>query len=53
MFKRLILPLALITLLLSCCMTTVQDSPQAFPADIATEIQTTMDDLTQASSRPA
>ena len=52
MFKRLILPLALITLLLSGCMTTVQDSPQAFPADIATEIQTTMDDLTTGELPP-
>ncbi|MCB0256424.1 MAG: beta-lactamase family protein [Anaerolineae bacterium] len=52
MFKRLILPLALITLLLSGCMTTAQDSPQAFPADIATEIQTTMDDLTTGELPP-
>ncbi|MCA9943899.1 MAG: beta-lactamase family protein [Anaerolineales bacterium] len=48
MIKQLILSL---TLLLAGC-TTAQDSPQAFPADVAAEIQAEMDDLTAGELPP-
>ena len=52
MIKRLILPLTLVTLLLSGCVTTAQDGPQAFPAEVAAQIQATLDDLTAGELPP-
>ncbi len=52
MIKKLILSLALIMLLLTGCITTAQDNQQAFPADVATEVQAKMDDLTSGELPP-
>jgi D-alanyl-D-alanine carboxypeptidase len=51
MIKQLILSLTLL-MLLSGCVTTAQDDPQAFPPDVAAEIQTKMDDLTASELPP-
>ena len=52
MIKQLILSLTLILLLLSGCVTTAQDAPQAFPPDVVAEIQAKMDDLTAGELPP-
>lgn len=46
--KPLILTLILVTLLPGLITTTAQDDPQAFPPDVAAEIQAEMDDLTES-----
>ena len=52
MIKQLILSLTLMMLMLTGCVTTAQDAPQAFPPDVVTEIQTKMDDLTAGELPP-
>ena len=46
MIKKLILSLTLMMMLLTGCITTAQDAPQAFPVDVVAEVQAKMDDLT-------
>jgi len=50
--RRLILSVTLMALLLSGCATADQDGPQAFPSDVAAEIQANMDDLTAGGVPP-
>jgi len=60
MTKKLILSLTLMMMLLTGCVTldpvavqdTVQDAPQAFPADVVAETQAKMDDLTAGELPP-
>jgi D-alanyl-D-alanine carboxypeptidase len=52
MIKKLILNLTLMMLLLTGCITTAQDVPQAFPADVVAEVQAKMDDLTEGELPP-
>ena len=52
MMKKLILSLTLMLLLLSGCVTTAQDAPQAFPPDAVAAIQAEMDDLTAGELPP-
>ncbi len=52
MIKQLILSLTLMMMLLSGCVTTAQDDPQAFPPDVVAEIQAKMDDLTAGELPP-
>jgi len=52
MIKKIILSLALMMLLLTGCITTAQDDPQAFPADVVAGVQAKMDDLTAGGLPP-
>jgi D-alanyl-D-alanine carboxypeptidase len=52
MITRLILTLTLLTMILSGCITTAPDDPQAFPPDVVAELQATMDDLTAGGLPP-
>ena len=52
MIKQLILSLTVMMLLLTGCVTTAQDAPQAFSPDVVAEIQTKMDDLTAKELPP-
>ena len=49
---KLILSLTVIMMLLTGCMTTTQDDQQDFPAEIVTEIQSNMDNLTAGQIPP-
>jgi D-alanyl-D-alanine carboxypeptidase len=51
MIKKLILSLTLM-MLLTGCITTNQDAPQAFPADVAEQVQAKMDSLTVGERPP-
>lgn len=50
--KQLILSLALLLLLLTGCIAAAQDAPQAFPPEVAAEVQAEMDGLTADGSPP-
>ena len=52
MIKQLILSLTLMMMMLTGCITTAQDAPQAFPADVVAEVQAKMDDLTAGELPP-
>ncbi len=52
MIKKLIFNLTLMMLLLTGCITTAQDTPQAFPADVVEEVQAKMDDLSAGELPP-
>ena len=52
MIKKLILSLTLMLILLTGCITTTQDTPQVFPADVAAEVQAKMDNLTAGGLPP-
>lgn len=49
---QLVVSLFLITMLLSGCMTTAQDDPQAFPSEVTAETQAVLDEMTAGGFPP-